>query len=71
MTTSPAELSSVTTALEDLTRRITEMADGYATGRREDLATELYAVERQLRNATRRLAKVVASETGDGPARRR
>lgn len=63
MTTSPAELSSVTTALEELTRRVSAMADGYASARREDLAGELYAVERQLLNSTRRLNKVIASET--------
>lgn len=67
MTTSPAELSSVTTALEELTRRVSSMADGYGAARREDLAGELYAVERQLQNATRRLSKVIASETTGRP----
>ena len=56
-----AELSSLTTALEDMTKRVTAMADSYADQRREDLANELYAVERQLRNAVRRLGKVVDS----------
>ena len=54
-----AELSSLTTALEDLTKRVTAMADCYAAQRREDLAGELYAVERQLVNAARRLGRVV------------
>lgn len=61
--TSPAELSSLTTALEELTRRLTGMAEGYASARREDLAGELFAVERQLQNAARRLNKVVKAET--------
>ena len=56
-----AELSSLTTALEDMTKRVTAMADAYASQRREDLANELYAVERQMRNAVRRLGKVVDS----------
>jgi len=57
-----AELSSLTTALDEMTKRVTAMADAYAEARREDLAGELYAVERQLANAVRRLGKVVDSE---------
>jgi hypothetical protein len=56
-----AELSSLTTALEEITKRVTAMADAYAAERREDLAGDLYAVERQLANAVRRLGKVVDS----------
>lgn len=59
ITTSTAELSSLNTALEELTRRVTAIADGYAAARRDDLASELYAVERNLTTAQRRLAKVV------------
>ena len=57
-----AELSSLTTALDEMTKRVTAMADSFAAHRREDLANELYAVERQLANAVRRLGKVVDSE---------
>ena len=52
-----AELSSLLTALEEITKRVTTIADSYAGQRREDLAGDLYAVERQLVNAARRLGK--------------
>ncbi|HVM02489.1 MAG TPA: hypothetical protein VM263_07445 [Acidimicrobiales bacterium] len=61
MSSSAAELSSLATALDELTRRVTAIADGYAGGRREDLAAELYHVERALVGASRSLAKVVDS----------
>lgn len=67
-----AELSSLATALEELTRRITAMADGYTAERREDLAGELYAVERQLTTAVRRLGKAMeAADSSPGPGRAR
>ena len=55
--TSAAELSSILTALEEITKRVTSIGDSYASQRREDLAGDLYAVERQLVNAARRLGK--------------
>lgn len=55
-----AELSSVSTALDELTRRVTAIADGYQRRKREDVAADLFAVERLLDTAHRRLAKVVA-----------
>ncbi|HET6811116.1 MAG TPA: hypothetical protein VFH50_08920 [Acidimicrobiales bacterium] len=55
--TSAAELSSILTGLEEITKRVTAIADSYAAERREDLAGDLYAVERQLVNAGRRLGK--------------
>jgi hypothetical protein len=58
MSSSAAELSSLATALDELTRRVTAIADRYL-GDREDLATELYHVERALKGASRSLAKVV------------
>ena len=61
-----AELSSLATALEELTRRVTAIADSYTSQRREDVAGELYAVERQLTNAARRLGKAVGAEEGTG-----
>ncbi|HET9443462.1 MAG TPA: hypothetical protein VFO65_09065 [Acidimicrobiales bacterium] len=59
MSSSAAELSSLATALDDLTRRVTAIAEGYARSSRDDLATELYQVERALVGARRGLAKVV------------
>lgn len=53
------QLSSVATALEEITRRITDIAESLAGAQREDLAGELFEVERSLLAAGRRLAKVV------------
>lgn len=53
-----AELSSLAAALDDLTRRVTAIADGYAAADREDLAGDLYAAERALVGARRRLIRV-------------
>lgn len=50
-----AELSSVGTQLADLTKRVTEAAEVYETGGREDVSHELFEVERSLRAASRRL----------------
>jgi hypothetical protein len=50
-----ARLSSLSTALEDLTRRVTELADQHQGSQREDVAADLYEIERQLLAATRRL----------------
>jgi hypothetical protein len=58
-----AELSSMATALDDLARRVTSLAEGLA-GEREDLAVELFEVERSLNGARRRLRKVVEAAAG-------
>jgi hypothetical protein len=50
-----AHLSSVSTALSELTDRVTALADGYQGSPREDVAADLYDVERNLRAADRRL----------------
>ncbi|HVF76292.1 MAG TPA: hypothetical protein VM938_14750 [Acidimicrobiales bacterium] len=54
-----AELSSLATALEELTSRLTGLADGFMRARREDIGAEIFAVERLLDTARRRLDKVV------------
>jgi hypothetical protein len=56
---SGAELSSIHTALEGLTQRISGFADSLAGTERDDLAAALYEVERSLGTAQRRLAKIV------------
>ncbi len=53
------ELSSVSTALDELTQRLSAMADAAARGD-ETLATELFEIERSLQGAQRRLAKLVS-----------
>ena len=55
-----AELSSLATALSDLTRRVGGLAEQAATERDEELAAELFAVERALRGAGRRLERLTA-----------
>lgn len=58
-----AELSSLSSVLDDLTARVTALADTFARAKREELSVDLYEVERNLRTANRRLAKVVARTT--------
>ncbi len=55
------ELSSLATALEDITKRLTAIADGYAVADHEEIANELYGVERALNAASRRLARLQGS----------
>jgi hypothetical protein len=53
-----AELSSVATAVRELTQRITAMADAATAAKDEGTASELFEAERALRVATRRLEKL-------------
>lgn len=57
------ELSSITTALEELSRRVTAIADGFTAAKRDDLAAELHRVERSLGTACRTLARMVSTGT--------
>ena len=59
MDQSVAELSSVGSQLEDLTRRVLDAAKTYEGSAREDVSHELYEVERALRTATRRLNRAM------------
>ncbi len=49
------ELSSVATALDDLTRRVTAMAEALSGTQADWVAQDLFAVERSLNAANRRL----------------
>jgi hypothetical protein len=53
-----AELSSLSTALDELTRRVTAHAEAANATEDEETARELFAVERALANANRRLARL-------------
>lgn len=53
------ELSSISTALGELTNQVTTIAERMERSDREDLAKELFEAERALLGAGRRLAKVV------------
>lgn len=54
-----AHLSSLSTALDELTERITRLADDFQGSPREDVASDLYEVERNLQAAARRLRGLV------------
>ncbi len=54
-----AQLSAMATTLEDLTRRITDIAGRYQGSPREDVSQGLYDVERSLLSAGRNMAKVM------------
>lgn len=61
MDASPAELSSLSSALEDLSSRITAIADAYNSAGRDDVATELVEVDRQITGGQRRLARLLTT----------
>lgn len=54
-----ALLSSLSTALDELTQRITALADDLHGAPRADVAADLYEVERNLNAACRRLRTLV------------
>lgn len=54
-----AQLLSLSTALGELTERLTGVADRYAGTERDDVAIDLYEVERALRGADRRLQRLL------------
>jgi hypothetical protein len=58
---SAAELSSLATALDELTRRVTEQADAAQTRREAETARELFAIERALNGANRRLSRLATA----------
>ena len=53
------QLSSVATSLDELTGRISTIANELAETERADVASTLYEVERALNTASRRLEKIV------------
>jgi hypothetical protein len=55
-----AELSSISTAMDDLRRRVTAIAEAASGTDMDWVATNLFEVERSLGEAGRRLATVTA-----------
>ncbi|HVM53119.1 MAG TPA: hypothetical protein VM262_07975 [Acidimicrobiales bacterium] len=53
------ELSSISSDLEGLTKRIAAMAESFSGTERDDLASALFDVERGLIGSRRRLEQVV------------
>lgn len=58
-----AQLSSVATALAEMIDRVSASADGLRAEGRDDLAGDLFEVERSLQAAARRLASLVRQIT--------
>jgi hypothetical protein len=54
---SHAELSSLSSTLKELNDRVSAMAESAQAGGNEDMARELFAVERALGGALRRLRR--------------
>jgi hypothetical protein len=59
--TSRAELSSLTSSLDELTRRVTALAEQARASEQDELASELFGVERALTGALRRLGRLDGS----------
>lgn len=57
--TARAELSSVSTRLNELVARVAEIADGLGSAERDHIGPDLYEVERMLRTAHRRLSRAL------------
>jgi hypothetical protein len=53
-----AEISTLSTTLEELTKRVTALADAAADVQNDELATELFGIERALSGALRRLRRL-------------
>jgi hypothetical protein len=54
-----SELSSMSKAIEDLAKRVAAMGDAAQAARDDAIAHELYAIERSLIGATRRIARLI------------
>ena len=54
-----AQLSSVATALDELTDRVTRLAEDFGAAAADQTATELFEIERVLQQAARRLDRLV------------
>ncbi|MHB1488649.1 MAG: hypothetical protein ACYCS7_04195 [Acidimicrobiales bacterium] len=65
--TSPlAELSSLTSVIEETSRRVARMAEALSANK-DDRATDLFAVERSLVAAQRRMARLIDSPRSREP----
>lgn len=59
-----AELSSISSTLSELTRRVTALAEQARDEQDADLAAELFSVERGLNGALRRLQRATTGDRG-------
>ena len=58
MPLSVAELSSLATAVDELNKRVSKLAEEATGDKRDHIAAELYEIERALTGAQRRLSKL-------------
>ncbi|HUY30222.1 MAG TPA: hypothetical protein VMV02_04425 [Acidimicrobiales bacterium] len=56
-----AELSSIATLLDQITVRVTAMAEAASSAHEDDLAAELFGVERALSTAQRRVERLAST----------
>ena len=61
MPTDLAELLSIASSLDQITRRVGVMAEQANTGGEETVSAELFSVERALQGATRRLERMMGN----------
>jgi hypothetical protein len=61
MPTDLAELSSIASSLDQITRRVGSMAEHASEDGEDTVSGELFSVERALQGATRRLQRLVGS----------
>jgi hypothetical protein len=54
----PGELTSLVSSLEELTKRVTAMAEAARGDQSDDISAELFGVERALQGALRRLRRL-------------
>ena len=59
MNSERAQLAPLATALDELTQRITVLAESFAGDNDDQLSTELFEIERSLQQAARRLERVI------------
>ena len=59
--TSPAELSSISTLVDELRARVAAAGDALVAADKEDVAAALFEADRSMRMATRRLDKAAKS----------
>ena len=64
MSSNVAELATVRSQVEELTRRVEVVADQYRDTADSQLAADLYTAERQLIGARRAIEKVITSLGG-------
>lgn len=56
-----SELSSIASSLDQIRKRVTQLADSAVAAKREPLSTDLIAIERAVAGAVRRIERMLGS----------